>query len=98
MKSKDAVIEGLLNLNPSIKEVDLNVYDDYVAWSCQHNLEHIVYTEDGSPFYSPDDCGRELATLDPLPETDVVRCEDCGTLTPKEIMTKGRCPICAEYL
>lgn len=98
MKNKEEVISELLELNSKIKEADLNIYEDYITWSCQHGLEHIVYTEDGSPFYLPDECGKELATVDPLPETGVVRCIDCETLTPKEIMTKGRCPICAEYL
>lgn len=97
MQNKQKVLEKILEANPKIDLAELKMYEDYVAWVCPHGMKHIIYTEDGSPFYSPDECGNDLSPVDPIEETGVKHCRDCGTLTPQEIMEDGRCPICAEY-
>lgn len=98
--NKNVVIERILELNPNINKEDLmfHMFNEEVYWVCEHGKGHLVYSEAGDSYPSPDECGKQVMLLDPLPDSGNVQCRRCKAWTPSEFMEGDLCPMCYDDL
>ena len=96
MENNSDVVGEILLTNPWMDQADLVIRDEYIMWTCEHGLEHMVYSATGDLFVPADECGLQVITVDPLPGSGMEQCEQCGEWVEREIVYEGLCPMCSD--